>query len=311
MATQQLQVNGLRHAPLAKGLGWFSIGLGLAEVAVPERVAALIGVENESGTRALLRFYGLREITAGIGILSGVKPAGWLWSRVAGDALDLSSLGSAIKNGNANRTKLWAATAAVAGVTAADIMCAQAMSQNGREEASSRSQERVTRSIVVNCSPEEAYRFWRNFENLPSFMSHLDSVEVTGDQTSHWTVRTLAGRKVEWDAQTIEDQPNSRIAWRSLPGSDVDNSGSVTFEPATGGRGTVVRVEMRYAPPAGAAGKKLAKLFGKEPGQQVEHDLYAFKQVIETGEVVHSDASIHSGMHPARPPKKFKVAAHA
>lgn len=292
------------HERLANGLGWFSIGLGLAEVMAPGKVAQLIGLRNEERSRSVLRFYGVREIAAGVGILSRARPAGWLWGRVAGDALDLTSLGSALKANNADRTKLLAATAAVAGVTAADVICARGLSRSDINGATTDRSVRLTKTIIVNRSPEEVYRFWRNFENLPTFMNHLESVKVTDDGKSHWKLSRAAGKRLEWDAEMIEDQPNSRISWRSLPGSDVDNSGSVTFERATGGRGTLVRVEMRYAPPLGAAtASKIAKLFGKEPGQQIERDLYAFKQVMETGEVVKSDASIHTGMHAARPSK--------
>jgi uncharacterized membrane protein len=132
-------------------------------------------------------------------------------------------------------------------------------------------------------------------------MEHLDSVQVSGDNRSHWKMRTAGGKTVEWDAEMVEDQPNSRIAWRSVGDSDIRHSGSVRFEPATGGRGTVVKVEMQYEPPGGAMGAAIAKLFRAEPGQQIAQELRAFKQVMETGEVTKSDASIHSGMHAAQP----------
>jgi uncharacterized membrane protein len=82
----------------------------------------------------------------------------------------------------------------------------------------------------------------------------------------------------------------------------VDNAGTVRFQRATGGRGTTVRVDIRYAPPGGPISAAIAKLFAQDPGQQIHHDLRALKQILETGEVVKSDASIHSGMHPAQPP---------
>jgi uncharacterized membrane protein len=283
---------------IAAGLGWFSIGLGVAEIVMPGRMARFIGVRDEDGTRALLRFYGLREIASGVGILSSTQPAGWLWSRVAGDLLDLASLGSAMKSDDASRTRLAGASAAVMGVAALDVYCAQKLS--GDAAAASGSTRR-TSTISVNRSPEEVYQFWRNFENLPRFMSHLESVRVTTEGRSHWKAKAPAGTTVEWDAELVEDQPNSFIAWRSAVGADVSNSGFVRFERGPGGRGTVVTVELQYTPPGGVIGSAIAKLFGQEPGQQIDHDLRAFKQVMETGEVVHSDASIHDGMHPARP----------
>jgi uncharacterized membrane protein len=159
----------------------------------------------------------------------------------------------------------------------------------------------VIRTVTINKSPDEVYAFWRNFENLPSFMQHLESVHSYGDHASHWVARAPAGRRVEWDAEITDDIPGSLIAWRSLEGSDLDSSGCVRFERATGGRGTVVAVELRYQPPAGALGAAVAKLFGVDPGQQIAQDLRALKQILEVGEIIHSDASIHSGMHPAQP----------
>ena len=143
---------------------------------------------------------------------------------------------------------------------------------------------KVEKSVTVNRSPEELYRFWRNFENLPRFMNHLESVKGTGEGRSHWVAKAPAGKTVEWDAEVYNEKENELIAWRSLEGADVDNAGSVRFEPATGGRGTVVRVTLKYDPPGGALGAMVAKLFGEEPSQQIEEDLRRFKQVMETGE---------------------------
>jgi uncharacterized membrane protein len=297
---------------LANALGWFSIGLGLAELAAPRALAQLIGVKDEDKTRNVLRGYGMREIAAGIGILSRPQPAGWLWGRVAGDLLDLSSLGSALGSSRSNRVRVGAATAAVIGVTALDICCALQLQRGSANGASAKIGDiRVTRTIIVNRSPEEVYRFWHDFANLPTFMKHLESVQVTGDNRSHWKATGPGGKTVEWDAEVIDDQPNTRIAWRSLEGSDIDNSGFVQFDRAPGGRGTLVRVELRYTPPGGLVSATLAKLFGEEPGQQVADDLRAFKQVLETGEVVKSDASIHRGMHVAQPPSREESLAAA
>ena len=145
-------------------------------------------------------------------------------------------------------------------------------------------------AVTIKRPVEEVYRFWRNLANLPTFMSHLASVEVTGDGRSHWTANAPAGRTVDWDAEIVEDKPNQRLAWRSLDGSQVSNSGWVSFTPAPGG-GTEVRVELSYDPPGGALGKVVAKLFGEEPQQQITDDLRRLKQVLETGEVVLSEGS--------------------
>ncbi|HEX5598785.1 MAG TPA: SRPBCC family protein [Micromonosporaceae bacterium] len=149
----------------------------------------------------------------------------------------------------------------------------------------------VRASVTVNRSSADAYRFWRNLENLPRFMGHIVSIQAIGDGRSHWVVRGPAGRRVQWVAQIVDDRPQELISWRSLPGAKVPNSGVVRFAPAPGGRGTEVRVELSYTLRAGAAGRAIAKLFGEEPEQQVRDDLRRFKQVLETGEVVRSDGS--------------------
>jgi len=288
---------------LANGLGWFSIGLGLAEVFRPGAVSHLIGVDDSDRNRTLLRCYGLREIAAGIGILSQPRPAGWVWARVAGDVLDIGSLISAFRSEDNDRSRLGTATAAVLGVTALDVICAQQLTRSSMESDGTGSRDsRVEKTITVNRPPDEVYRFWHDFQNLPTFMKHLESVEVSGDGRSHWKAKAPGGRTVEWDAAIVEDQPDARIAWRSVDGSDVSHQGSVRFDRATGGRGTVVKIEMQYDPPGGIVGKTVAKLFGEEPGQQIDDDLRAFKQIMDTGEVVNSDASIHPGMHAAQPP---------
>ena len=284
---------------IANGLGWFSIGLGLAELLAPKAFARLIGAEGKH--TGFIRFMGLREITAGVGILTTPRPSGWVWARVAGDAIDLACLTAACMSSKADRGKITAATVAVLGVTALDIYDAQKLSTIPGAHGGLA----YVNTITINRSPEEVYQFWRNFENLPQFMSHLESVRVNGEKRSHWVAKGPAGTTVEWDAEITVDSPNRSISWRSLEGADVENYGTVRFEPAPGKRGTEVRVELEYNPPAGALGAGIAKLFGEAPEQQVKGDLKRLKQVLETGEVVHSDASIHRGMHPAQPAEEI------
>jgi len=142
---------------------------------------------------------------------------------------------------------------------------------------------KVERSIVIDKTPEEIYRFWRDLENLPRFMSrHVAVDRLTGHQRSHWTVKSLAGTTFEWDAEIINDIPNQLLAWRSLEGADLDHAGSVHFEPDEGG-GTTVSVILEYRPPAGQLGAGVASLFGQEPSQVIEKDLQRLKQLMETG----------------------------
>ena len=144
----------------------------------------------------------------------------------------------------------------------------------------------VEQAFTINSSPQELYAFWKNFENLPQFMRHLESVTKIDEKRSHWVACGPAGYRVEWDAEIINDEPNELIAWRSLGNADVDNAGSVRFLPAPGDRGTQVKVVIDYIPPAGSVGAAIAKLFGKDPKTQVREDLRRFRQIVELGEVV-------------------------
>ncbi len=144
---------------------------------------------------------------------------------------------------------------------------------------------RVDKSITVDKPHDEVFAFWRNLENLPRFMQHLHSVTTLDEKRSHWIVRGPSCKIVEWDAEIINEQPNELIAWRSIPGSDVDCAGSVHFKPAPGGRGTEVLLELQYIPPGGAIGAALAKLMGENPANQIKEDLRRFKQLMETGEI--------------------------
>jgi uncharacterized membrane protein len=288
---------------LAHALGWFSIGIGLAEAAAPGKLAELIGVRNKPD---VFRLMGLREIGHGVTILSQPWPVSGVWSRVAGDVLDLALLSTQMNSKNPERKKTLAATVAVLGVTALDLYASKRLSDkaSGRPAAgAARRGLRVKEAITVNRPVTDVYNFWHDFQNLPRFMTHLQSVQVRGPKRSHWAAMGPAGMRVEWDAETIEDRPNELISWRSLPGGDVETSGWVRFKPAPGNRGTEVVVEMRYDPPGGVIGATIAKLFGEAPEQIVTRDLRAFKNVMEVGEVVYSDASIHLGLHPARPPE--------
>ena len=239
MATEQ------RVSPqqLATGLGWFSIGLGVAEIATPNLVANLIGVTDDSKTRKVLRFYGARELAAGFGILSQSSPSGWLWARVAGDVVDISSLCKAMTADDNDVGKGIATAAALIGVTLADVYCAKQLS-NGviRLESRTTATSSIVASIIIARDRNEIYAFWRDFTRLPEIFDRLDSVRTFGNRHSHWKIALPMGRSLEWDAEITDDQPNSRIAWRSVS-SSAPHSGEVRFEPATGNRGTTVRVE--------------------------------------------------------------------
>jgi uncharacterized membrane protein len=143
---------------------------------------------------------------------------------------------------------------------------------------------KVEKSFTINAPVEKIYSFWRKFENLPRFMLHLESVTETDSVRSHWVAKAPLGTTVEWDAEIISDTPNSMISWRSLEGSQISNAGSVWFKQASGGRGTTVKVNLNYEPPAGKLGAAIAWLAGEEPSIQVQEDLRRFKQLMETDE---------------------------
>ena len=143
---------------------------------------------------------------------------------------------------------------------------------------------KVTESIVVSRPRDEVYRYWRNLENLPLFMEHVESVRELDRRRSTWVVRGPLGHDVEWTAHIISDRENEMISWESLPGADVQNAGSVWFEPAAGGSSTEVKVSLQYQPPAGVIGATVAKLLGEAPEQQLQNDLAKFKELIESGE---------------------------
>jgi uncharacterized membrane protein len=286
-----------RDEEWARGLGWFSLGLGLAGLLAPRGVARTIGVGNHS---LLIRLIGLRELTSGMGILTQQKPANWLWSRVGGDLIDLALLGAAITSRNSKASRVALASALVAGAAAVDYKCSRSISRN--PGANLRAMH-FTRTITINRSREELFQFWRNLENLPQIMSHLKSVHVLDTKRSHWIAKGPAGKDVEWDAEIVNEHPNEMIAWQSCAGADVYNAGSVRFSSATGGRGTVVKVEVKYEPPAGVIGATVAKMLAQSPEKQIAVDLMRFKQLMETGEVARTEGQPTGRI--GNPPGKF------
>jgi uncharacterized membrane protein len=251
-----------------------------------------------------MRALGVREIAAGIGLLADPKPTGFAAARVAGDAMDLALLVKTLATPENDTARTLLATAAVVGVGLLDVLASEELAATTpKVEHAARAQEglQVKKSVTVNRPVEEVYAHWRNFENLPAFMKHLDSVSNTGENTSRWSAGSAQGLSVEWEVQLVEDQPNQLISWRTIGVSDVTGHGRVQFTPAPGGRGTEVRATIEYQVPGGALGNKLARIFRDVPGVKVENQLNVFKQIMETGEEVHSDSSIHRGPHPAQP----------
>lgn len=300
---------GQQGRGLARTLGVVSLGLGIPAVAAPEATARLIGLRPTDGTTKLLRGVGAQELGVAAGLLTRPHPTGFQWNRVLGDVTHLLLLGNALTSRKSDKAKVNSAITAVAGITLVDLIAALRLSGGNNRVGALE----VRRTVTVRKPADEVYRYWRQLENLPDFMAHLESVESRGDGRSRWVAKGPAGTKVKWDAEITEETPGEIIAWRSVKGAKVDNSGEVRFAPAPGDRGTEITVELRYDPPAGRVGAAVAKLFGEAPEQQLADDLRRLKQVLETGEVVLSDAlpagtktsrQLHVAQPPAQPASK-------
>jgi uncharacterized membrane protein len=264
---------------IAQVLGWISIGIGLAQLVAPRTMGRAIGVGEHP---MVMRALGLRGLASGLGLLSERAPASWAWSRVAGDVMDLALLGAATRSIDAEPGRIAGAATAVLGTTVLDVYGSQRLT---RAKLAQVPLIRITETATINTTPQTLYAFWKNLENLPLFMSHLESVSITSERVSHWVARAPVGTSVEWDAEIVEDIPDRAIGWRTLRDSEVTHEGMVTFERAPGGRGTIVCVEILYRPPAGKVGAQIARWFGEEPRVQISEDLRRMKQLLETGEV--------------------------
>lgn len=277
---------------ISRGMGVFSLGLGLTELAAPEALARLIGLRPSTRTAIALRAFGMREVLSGLGVLFRPRSSLPLWARLAGDAIDLAAIGWAAKTQRTRTGRLAAAAIAVAGAAALDAIAARRVGNAHRTVV-----DPIIFSVTINKPPAEVYAFWRKLENLPKFMDYLESVTQDGER-SHWVARTPLGKTTAWSAQILEDRPNARIAWRTLDGTKLAHRGEVTFAKAPGRNATEVRVQLELGVLGMAPNPQLAKLLTKP---QVKGDLRRLKQVLETGEVVRSDASIHRRPYPAQP----------
>jgi uncharacterized membrane protein len=144
---------------------------------------------------------------------------------------------------------------------------------------------KVEESITVERTPSEVFQFWRDVRNLPRVMHHLVSVEPLDERRSRWTARGPWNKTVEWEAEIFNERENELIAWRSLPGSDVDTAGSVHFHSLPHDRGTSVSVSLKYNPPGGKVGASVAAMLGQGVEAQIHEDLRQFKCMLEAGEV--------------------------
>ena len=284
---RRIEMPSLDARTLADGLGWFSVALGAAALIAPRTLGRLSGAGERRG---VARSVGVRELATGIGILTTRNPAPWLWSRVVGDVMDLAVLATnSLRPGNPGRGRAALSFATVAGILAVDALAASQLTRHAGHPlvsgVAAPTDLYFETSIATVKSPEECYRFWRNIENLPRFMDSLESVQALDERRFHWVAKGPATLVMEWDCEITEDRPGSALAWRTVNGATVPNAGSVIFEPAPQGRGTIVRLSIHYSPVGGRLTASLAKLLRQDPQTQVQEDLRRFKQLLETGEL--------------------------
>lgn len=282
----------------ARALGWVSLALGAAQLTMPRTITRLSGLDDAPAAATITRLVGGRELLHAAMLLGGRSPAQWAWTRVAGDTMDLALLGGAMQNREgARRRRAGAALAVVSALTALDTVCAAGARRRPQGPAE------VRASITVNRPRDEVYRFWRDLENLPAFMIHLESVRELDERRSRWQAKGLV-----WEAEITDERAGEHLVWGSARGSGVEAGGAVTFTDGPGGRGTVVDVVLRFGMPGGVLGAAVARLIGEHPEQQIRDDLRRFKQIMETGEVLRSEGSPEGtyavrqrGQRPAQP----------
>jgi uncharacterized membrane protein len=269
-------------ARLANALGWFSIGLGLSEVLMPRRLGRAIGVGEHP---AVLPLLGARELASGIAILASRDPAFAVRSRVLGDVIDLAFLGSALVNPRAQQTRVVAATAAVLGVTALDVLCSAQLGSRHDTAHARAGAGTVTKSVAINRPPEVLYGYWRELANLSRILHFVESVRETDSRRSHWIAKGPGDTRIEWDAEITRETPNELLAWQSLTEGVPRNQGRVEFKPLPAGRGTRVTLHLEYQLPRSARTTGLASMLGRAPEPLIASDLRRWKQLMETGEI--------------------------
>ncbi|MEA2356862.1 MAG: hypothetical protein QOI62_122 [Solirubrobacteraceae bacterium] len=270
-------------ATLATELGWFSLGLGTAQLLAPGRVNRAIGVRDDPRSRFWQRVVGVQELTAAAGILGRRRPVEWLWARTAGDVVHLAMLARALRGGRGEQpARVEAAMASVVGCFAADAYASTRMTSDPQATREGHPMK-AKASITVGKPRDEAQRRWREFEQQPGDASRLGPIEV------------------------LEETPG-RVRWRTIGDAEAKASGVAVFTDAPGDRGTEIHLELEYEVPGGAVGAALKKVTGDDPLQLAKDDLRRFKQLVETGEIARSDgaptghsAKLQPKQRPAQP----------
>jgi uncharacterized membrane protein len=155
--------------------------------------------------------------------------------------------------------------------------------------------------VLVNCDAKQAYRFWRNFENVSLFMVNVESVTTTPDGRAIWIALGPLGTRIIWESTVVSERENEFLLWGSVPGSAIFVEGSVEFRPAPANRGTIVSAMMRFRPQPGAVARATGAVLGRYPNFLMRHNLRRFKAFIETGEIPTTEGQTHG-------PRSTKIA---
>jgi uncharacterized membrane protein len=267
----------------------------------------MIGLPGDADDQNVMRVVGAREIASGVAILAQAKPTPGLWLRVGGDVMDLALLRSAMESPRAHRNRVTAATLAVLGITAADVISSAMMTAepDAPYEAMQARDIEIAAAVTVQAPIAEVFALWDGFQGLPRFMNNAASVQLTGERQSRWSILGPARTTLEWDVQITDSQPNEQVSWSTVEGSPFSAQGSVRFRQAPGGRGTQVIFDAHFRPPGGELGKTIAKPLVETVRLKIGSDLRRFKQLVELGEIVQSDDSIVPGPNPAQPPAEI------
>lgn len=255
-------VNG-GTSKLATGLGYFSLGLGAAQLVSPSGVNRLIGVGDDAHSRFWQRVVAAQELSAAAGILGQRRPVQWLWGRSAADVVHLTMLARCWHRRPASPARLAAAIGSVIGTFALDT-CASARMTSQPQSTRQGAPVNTKASITVGGAREEVQRSWQEFERSGDPVSRLGPIEVVEVQPGHST--------------------RFRIA-------DPASTGIARFVDAPGNRGTEIHLELDDGASGGRVGEVVKRVSGEDPQQRARDDLRRFKQFAEAGEIVRSDGA--------------------
>lgn len=286
-------VTDLDPAQITTGLGWFSIGLGLVELFGPRRLTRTFGASYQT---PLYQLAGVRELASGIGLLLSRDKSPWLWARAAGDAMDIALLG--IGHGRHRKGRVVTALLTLAGIAALDLWTAQRMQEREEQSvygAGAHAGGRgwrlgamdIERSITINRSPQELLVLWQMPDTLPRIMAHIADIQQLGEGRARWTIPIPFGQPLSWQTEITEADPDRGLRFQSdQTAGALIPSGAVHFSKAPASRGTVMTLHVRFNPPAGAAGRTVARLLGDAmPAALIDKSLHYFKALAETGEI--------------------------